>query len=118
MRRRRERIPIDPGEIPLGLRECICCACGRTRTCRNIICTEFCAPEPGTGWGCVVCHLPQDGAVAVVCDDCAAAGETSGLTLRYICTRGAGEPGRTPVQGLRRGFGHNMSFHVGTFTEN
>ena len=28
------------------------------------------APEPGKGWGCVVCGLPPDGASYVACDDC------------------------------------------------
>lgn len=29
------------------------------------------APIPGTGWGCALCGLPFDGAIAVLCDDCA-----------------------------------------------
>ena len=28
------------------------------------------APEPGKGWGCLVCNLPSDGATVVLCDDC------------------------------------------------
>ena len=48
-----------------------CCACGRSdREVRNIIALAFRAPVPGTGWGCVVCGLPSDGAIAVVCDQC------------------------------------------------
>jgi hypothetical protein len=28
------------------------------------------APVPGTGWSCVICKLPPDGAIAVMCDAC------------------------------------------------
>jgi hypothetical protein len=28
------------------------------------------APVPGTGWGCVVCNLPLDGATYLACDRC------------------------------------------------
>lgn len=48
-----------------------CCACGqRGETVRNLICLDVQAPVAGTGWGCFVCGLPSNGALAVVCDDC------------------------------------------------
>ncbi len=51
-----------------------CCACGATcPTVRNFMFLEQKAPVPGTGWGCCVCGLPADGAVAVLCDACIAA---------------------------------------------
>lgn len=28
------------------------------------------SPTPGRGWGCVVCGLPADGAMAAVCNAC------------------------------------------------
>jgi len=58
----------DEGEAPdLGT----CCICGEEgRKTRNIVTVERRAPVPGTGWGCLVCNLPYDGAMAVVCDDC------------------------------------------------
>jgi len=28
------------------------------------------APVRGTGWGCLVCKIPNDGAIAVVCETC------------------------------------------------
>jgi NMD protein affecting ribosome stability and mRNA decay len=31
---------------------------------------DFLGPTPGRGWGCVVCGVPSDGAVAVLCDAC------------------------------------------------
>jgi hypothetical protein len=47
-----------------------CCNCGTTENVRNIVMLARRAPTPGSGWGCVVCGLPSDGAVAVMCDDC------------------------------------------------
>lgn len=48
-----------------------CCACGKDDdTVRNICTLPYKASVPGTGWGCVVCGLPPDGAVTVLCDDC------------------------------------------------
>jgi hypothetical protein len=37
------------------------------------------APKPGFGWGCVVCDLPPDGAVAVLCDACI------GQPIQFVC---------------------------------
>lgn len=48
-----------------------CCACNATgATVRNFLMLEVKAPVPGTGWGCLICSLPADGAIAVVCDSC------------------------------------------------
>ena len=48
-----------------------CCSCEKEdETVRNLMMMEFRAPVPGTGWGCTVCNLPRDGAVAVICDEC------------------------------------------------
>jgi len=48
-----------------------CCTCGKSgQTVRNILMLPRKAPVPGTGWGCVVCGLPSDGALSVLCDDC------------------------------------------------
>lgn len=64
---------LDDGEVPdLGP----CCACETTGPrVRNILLLPRQAPPEGrgTGWGCVVCSLPPDGAAAVVCDACLAA---------------------------------------------
>ncbi|WP_373525075.1 hypothetical protein [Nostoc sp.] len=50
-----------------------CCGCGCTgETVQNLIMLQKKAPVPGTGWGCLVCGVPSDGAVAVVCNDCLA----------------------------------------------
>lgn len=47
-----------------------CCMCGGETDVTTIIMLDREAPEPGTGWGCVVCGLPNNGAVAVVCESC------------------------------------------------
>lgn len=39
------------------------------------------APVPGTGWGCVICGLASDGAIAACCDACA---EKETLKLRWV----------------------------------
>ncbi len=54
-----------------------CCACNATgATVRNFLLIEIKAPIPGTGWGCVICSLPADGAIAIVCDPCLEAQRT------------------------------------------
>lgn len=48
-----------------------CCACGKTGPeVRNLIMWDRRAPVRGTGWGCLQCGLPSDGAVYVLCDRC------------------------------------------------
>lgn len=50
-----------------------CCDCGRQdRPVRHVVMLPVRSPEPGHGcWGCLTCDLPQAGAVAVLCDECA-----------------------------------------------
>ena len=43
-----------------------CCHCGRTDDVRTIVMLSRRGPMPGCGWGCVVCGLPLDGAIAVL----------------------------------------------------
>jgi hypothetical protein len=71
-----------------------CCRCGRCHDVRNILMLSRRAPTPGKGWGCVVCGLPADGAVAVLCDDCVASGEGP----RFVCTGYPATDGRTPIE--------------------
>lgn len=51
-----------------------CCACRIVRVLRTVRELPERASEPGTGWGCVTCQLPPDGALAALCDECAANG--------------------------------------------
>jgi hypothetical protein len=61
-------LPQDDEPLDLGS----CCICGKEdETVRNLGMLSFRAPIPGTGWGCVQCGLPMDGAQVVICDECA-----------------------------------------------
>lgn len=95
---------IDP-DLDLGR----CCACGRTGpTVRNLLSLDRRAPVPGTGWGCFVCHLPSDGAIAVLCDACVEAGrEPTSACRGYVADKG-----RAPAWELPPGvFAHLPAFH-------
>ena len=71
----------DEGERPdLGT----CCNC-TAFPATAIMMLNRRAPVPGTGWGCVVCDLPCDGAVAAVCDDCADALAVAEAPPRFVC---------------------------------
>lgn len=50
-----------------------CCCCGAEDGARTIIMLDYKGAVPGTGWGCVECGLPMDGASYVACDTCAEA---------------------------------------------
>lgn len=56
----------EEDDVTLGT----CCCCGGTEHVRNLIMLHQTAPEPGTGWGCLVCDVPPEGALAAVCDAC------------------------------------------------
>ena len=47
-----------------------CCNCETNQDVIFIVDLNYKAPIPGTGWGCLVCNLPPDGAVAVLCVNC------------------------------------------------
>ncbi len=92
-----------------------CCVCGQDGpTVRNLLNLPFKSPTPGHGWGCLVCKIPPDGALAVICDTCFQ--QESGLAfskrLKWICTGYPGKEGRTPFEGfLQVYFGHNAALH-------
>ncbi len=72
------------------------------------------APESGTGWGCFQCGLPQDGAVAVLCDDCFArvqAGETLEAVLLFACKGQPAKNERVLFSALSGWHRHDMSKH-------
>lgn len=88
----------DDNDFDLGP----CCTCLEHRIdVRNILMLPLRAPVPGTGWGCVVCHLPADGAVAVLCDACV------GEAPRYACDGYPKDGGRIPVGLLSGPFDHD-----------
>jgi len=47
-----------------------CCACEGLEGVRNIVMLAVKMTVPGKGWGCLVCGLSFDGAIAVLCDAC------------------------------------------------
>jgi hypothetical protein len=94
-----------------------CCACGKERPKwaedlpgswpPNIIMLEQKAPTPGTGWGCVQCGLPLDGAVAAICDDCL----NIGRPIRFAIDGFAKDKKRVPIESLTGEHKHDMSKH-------
>lgn len=83
-----------------------CCVCEKTGpdVC-NILALHKLAPIPGRGWGCFQCGLPQNGAVAVVCDGCLE------KDLRYACRGYPGQDGRVPIDQLQGDFRHDLARH-------
>lgn len=71
-----------------------CCTCGTIEGVYNIMMIKQRAPTPGKGWGCVVCHLPTDGAIAVVCDAC------MDLPIKSVCDGYPNEGLRVPIEDL------------------
>jgi len=85
-----------------------CCACQGTENVRNIMMLDKLAPVLGTGWGCVVCNLPPDGAICVVCDGCL----ESGAAMTEVCMGFPKDKIRVPIHALAdKEFGHDLSFH-------
>lgn len=87
-----------------------CCACGLdSLLVRNFITLDCLAPVPGTGWGCFVCGLPQDGAMAIVCDAC----KEIGAPLRHvICGYPEDKQRSFKSDLLEEPFGHNEFKHL------
>lgn len=95
-----------------------CCSCGGLENVRNFIMLDYEAPVKGTGWGCVVCNLPLDGATAVICDGClekawAPNGQLGAEdTLHYVIEGRAEEKRRLPIEQLEKiPFGHDLKYH-------
>lgn len=93
-----------------------CCACGRSAPdvrIRTFLALDLKGPLPGRGWGCVVCHLPNDGAVAVLCDDCAPrrAGDKPRQDVRWACRGYPATDGRVPIQELATPHRHDLRYH-------
>lgn len=86
-----------------------CCACGRTgRTVRNFLMLPKKAPIPGNGWGCLVCGLPPDGALAVVCDRCL----RQNASIKFVVKGYVSDKQRVSVDTLPDElFEHHMELH-------
>jgi hypothetical protein len=84
-----------------------CCGCGATQGVKNILMLNRRSPSPGKGWGCVVCGLPFDGAVAVMCDACL------GTKPKFVCIGYPASDGRCPIgECPPEKFEHDMAKHA------
>lgn len=93
---------IDTGEIRNGP----CCICGVDGRSGNIVLLDFKGTVPGTGWGCVACNTPMDGAAAVLCDSCLELYQ-GGAPIVDICDGFAGNGRRVKLSGFAKiPFGH------------
>ena len=89
-----------------------CCSCGREGddlNIKNVVMLEQKAPAPGSGWGCLVCNLPVDGAVAVICDDCLSLGRP----IKFAVAGELKKKRRIPVEDLGAEHKHDMTKHGG-----
>lgn len=86
-----------------------CCHCQKSGpSVRNVVMMTFRAPAPGSGWGCLECRLPNDGALAVLCDECFNAKEEP----IYIVAGPMGEGDRLTLDGYEREtFDHLPGMH-------
>jgi hypothetical protein len=84
-----------------------CCACGGRESVRNLICLDKKGPMPGRGWSCLVCGLPADGAVAVICDRCV----QSAAEIREVCAGFPTDGGRVPIEALLGEHRHDLAKH-------
>ena len=86
-----------------------CCACGKEdATVRNIGMLGFVGPTPGWGWGCVVCDLPNDGALVVLCDECREAEKS----YKWLISGMPSDKGRVAFDGFERvPHDHDLSKH-------
>lgn len=87
-----------------------CCICGGMDGVKNICMLSFKAKTPGFGWGCFKCGLPQDGAVAVLCDDCIAKYQ-NGTPIKYAVDGYPFENRRIPFDELVEPFNCDLSKH-------
>lgn len=89
-----------------------CCYCGTVVGVVVLVNMDGRCPILGRGWGCVVCELPPHGAVAVLCDGCAARMERGVISPRMICTGYPARDGRTPVGLMQGSYRHDVRKHV------
>jgi hypothetical protein len=84
-----------------------CCACEGLDDVANIIMLNVKGTVPGYGWGCFVCGLSTDGAVAVLCDACL----ESEAEIRFAVDGKIEDKKRIPRSELKEPHEHDMSKH-------
>lgn len=107
-----------------------CCACRQPgKTVRNLLMLPLRAPASANpdrdraqgGWGCVVCHLPCEGAVAVLCDRCSPRcgasprGRAEDREVLDVCDGYPALGRRTPRAGLTEPWDHDYALHPETW---
>lgn len=102
-------------ELPPDLKLGICCICLMEHpTVRNILMLDVRAPQPGNGcWGCFTCGLPMEGAIAVLCDNCAEEHLENRRPIALACVGPPSANQRVPLVSLTEPFEHDMSRHPG-----
>jgi len=88
-----------------------CCVCEGITGVRNMVMLDKKSPIPGKGWGCFLCGLKMDGAVAVVCDGCIKDLNNGHIKVRFACRGYPGVDGRVPIESLQGVHHHNMALH-------
>lgn len=100
--------PEDPTFKKLGS----CCICERYEKVRTVILINRKCIVRGHGWGCTICHLPPDGAVAVLCDSCMQFFEAGLVKINLACAGYPQEEGRVPIEQLTEPHEHNHRIHA------
>jgi hypothetical protein len=85
-----------------------CCSCGEIWNVRTLVLLNRRTPRPGLGWGCSVCNLANDGAIAVLCDYCV----KQGWEAVQAVVGPLGSTQRTPVVSLPAWPGHDEQKHA------
>lgn len=88
-----------------------CCLCECTEGVRNILNVSKKSPTPGRGWGCMICDLPCDGAIAVLCDFCFEK-VRSGEAIKFACKGFPALDGRVPFSDLAGVHRHDKLKHA------
>lgn len=105
-------IPLDPPAIEEEVNEfgtCCVCEMGDMEDC-GLVQLGY-KMESESGWGCLQCGLPMEGAIAVVCSDCYDKyGEKIEDQIKYLID---GKKGRIPVPPVenRVPHEHDLSLH-------
>lgn len=86
-----------------------CCSCGANNTAvRNVVMLPYRhAKVAGAGWGCRLCNLKSDGAIAVLCDGCA----SRDAVPKSFCVGRPGDNVRAPIAELTESYTHNRYLH-------
>lgn len=89
-----------------------CCMCEKTENVRNVMMLNKRSPRRGSGcWGCVVCGLPMEGAIAVICDACFVEHE-KGAPVKFVVVGAAQNGERVPLESLVEDFNHDRTKHA------